>query len=152
MLRRVLSAAAIAAALAGGATASAAQYNRISMAELTQIMQATGLSVSSTSNGEVLAVGQSFVWLTDCGSDGKCSEMSFFRNYRDVRPTLAAVNEWNNSRKLPEASLNSDGTLHMEIWLSAIGATDTNILDMLAWFEKYVADVDFWGPYIQRQS
>ncbi|MEQ1928904.1 MAG: hypothetical protein ABL957_00020 [Parvularculaceae bacterium] len=150
MFRRML-AGGLAAALVSAAPASAAQYNLVTMNELIQILQNAGLSASGTSNSEVLAVGQSFIWLTDCRPDGKCAEINFFRNYGDVRPTLAAVNEWNNTKKIPEASVNTDGTLHMEVWISAIGCTDTNIIDMFGWFERYVADTDFWGPYI-RQS
>lgn len=147
-----LFAAAVAVSLVGAAPASAAQYNRLSMAELTGILQNAGLSVGSTSNSSIVQVGASFVWLTDCGSDGRCAEVNFFRNYNDVYPTLQAVNQWNNERKIPEASVNANGTLHMEMWISAIGVTDTAIVDNFAWFEKYVADTDFWGPFIRSSS
>ena len=151
MLRK-LGAAGLAATFLTAAPAGAAEFNGITMAELTGVFQNAGLSVTGTSNREVIQVGASFVWLTDCNAQtGRCAEVSFFRNYGDVRPTLQAVNEWNNTKKIPEASINSDGTLHMEMWQSALGTSDRNILDTFGWFERYVADTDFWGPYI-RQS
>jgi hypothetical protein len=136
------------AALTAAAPAKAANYNQISMAQLTAVFTSNGVAVRSVSP-DVLQIGGTFVFLTDCGTQaGLCAEISFFRNYRDVRPTLAAVNEWNNKRKIPEASVNSDGTLHMEVWMSAVGATDTGIIDMFRWFESYAADTNFWGPYM----
>lgn len=145
----------IAAVMAGfvlAAPANAAQYERLSVAELTQILEGAGGTVSSTSKSDILQVGSSFIWLTDCGSDGKCAEICFFRNYNDVFPTLQAVNTWNNTKKIPEASLNSNGTLHMEMWISAIGVTDKALVDNFVWFEKYAADTDYWGPFIRSSS
>jgi hypothetical protein len=142
--------AALAAGLILTATpAPAANYDLITMAELRAVLQSAGLSVGSTSSAEVLSVGGSgsYVWITDCGPEGRCAEISIFRNYGNVRPTLQKVNEWNNSKKVPEASLNDDGTLHMEMWLSTVGSTDTNIVDMFNWFERYAADTAFWRPY-----
>lgn len=151
MLKRLFAATAVAVCLAAS-PASAAQYNRLSIAELTSIVQNAGGSVGATSRSDIVRVGASFIWLTDCGSDGKCAEINFFRNYNDVYPTLQAVNEWNNTKKIPEASVNANGTLHMEMWISAIGITDQALVDNLGWFEKYVADTDFWGPYIRGSS
>jgi hypothetical protein len=34
----------------------------------------------------------------------------------------------------------------MEMWLSTVGSTDTNIVDMFNWFERYAADTEFWRP------
>lgn len=144
-----ITAAALAAGLAlAAAPATAATYNLITIGELTAVFQSAGVSVSSTSKSDVLRVGNSFVWLTDCRSDGRCAEINLFNNYADVRPTLAAVNQWNNTKKIPEASVNADGTLHMEMWISAIGVTDTNIIDTFGWFQRYSADTDYWGPYM----
>lgn len=140
------------AAVATPTLSHATVYNLITMTELVQVFQSAGYTVSTTSNSEVLQVGNSFVWLTDCRTNGRCAEISFFQNYGDVRPPLSKVNEWNNTKKIPEASINGNGTLHMELWLSAVGATDTSIIDTLGWFERYTADVDFWRPYISSQS
>jgi hypothetical protein len=126
--------------------ASAANFAKVTMAELQQVFRAGGYAVSTTGSPEVIVVGDSLVWLTDCGTDGRCAEICFARSYSDVRPTLESVNEWNNTKKIPEASINSDGTLHMEMWMSAVGSTDTNILDTFGWFERYAAD-PFWMPY-----
>ena len=141
------------AALAAGVifTASAAQaanYNRMTAGELAAVFRAGGYSVGAVNAQGIMEVGQSFVWITDCNSEGRCSEINFFNNFRDVHPTLQAVNEWNNTKKLPEASVNTDGTLHMEIWLSAIGMTDANLIDSFSWFERYSAVLDFWKPYM----
>ncbi len=144
-----ISTAALAASLMLAATpAPAATYDLITIGELRAVFQNAGLSVSTTSSNDVMSVGNGFVWVTDCRSDGRCAEINFFNNYADVRPTLAAVNEWNNTKKIPEASLNTDGTLHMEMWMSAIGTTDTNIVDTFRWFEAYAADTTFWGRFI----
>lgn len=151
MLRKLFATTAVAVCLAA-APASAAQYNRLSIAELTGILQNAGGSVRATSRNDIVQVGATFIRLTDCGSDAKCAEINFFRNYNDVYPTLQAVNEWNNTKKIPEASVNANGTLHMEMWISAIGITDQALVDNLGWFEKYVADTDFWGPYIRGSS
>jgi len=152
MFRNLIACALVVAGLAAAAPARAAQYDRLSMTQLTGILQSGGFSVGGTSRSDVVAVGGTFIYLTDCGSDGKCAEINFFRNYNDVFPTLQAVNQWNNTKKIPEASVNSNGTLHMEIWMSAIGVTDTALLDTFRWFEKFAADVDFWGPFIRRSS
>jgi hypothetical protein len=141
-------AALIAALTLASTPAPAANFDGISVAELVGVFQSAGVSVSATSKADIIQAGASFVWLTDCQSNGRCAEICIFRNYGDVHPTMQAVNEWNNSKKIPEASLNSDGTLHMEMWISAIGTTDRNIVDTFGWFERYAADTDYWGPYI----
>lgn len=151
MLKRFF-ATAVAVSLVGAAPASAAQYNRLSMAELIAALQNAGGSVIATTRNDIVQVGSSFIFLTDCGSDGRCAEINFFRNYNDVYPTLQAVNQWNNEKKIPEASVNANGTLHMEMWISAIGVTDAAIVDNFVWFEKYAADTDFWGPFIRSSS
>lgn len=136
-------------AAASGSTASAETYNRISISQLVAVLQSAGVSVSGTSRSDVVqAASGTYIWATQCDSAGYCSELSFFRNYVDVRPPLSAVNAWNNTRKIPEASINSDGTLHMEMWLSTIGATDTQIRDTLGWFDSTAADRDFWRQWI----
>lgn len=142
--------AAIAALSALAASAAdAATYNGMTLAELTAALQTGGFPIQNMGDG-VLKAGATFVWLTDCNSQsGKCAEIGFFRDYADVRPTLAAVNQWNNSKKVPEASINSDGSLRMEMWMTALGATDASIVDSLQWYERYAADVEFWKPYIK---
>lgn len=145
----VLAAAAAVAIAVLSSSASAATYNKISYSQLVALLQSAGVAVGSTSRSDVVQVGSgTYIWVTQCDSAGYCAELSLFRNYVDVRPPLSAVNNWNNTRKIPEASLNSDGTLHMEMWLSAIGATDTQIRDTLGWFDSTVADRDFWRQWI----
>lgn len=147
-MKRLLAAVCAAGMTIAAAPLSAATYNLITMSELIGVFRSAGLSVSTTSQSEVLAVGGSFVWLTDCRPDSRCAEISIFRNYGDVNPTMSAVNEWNNTKKIPEASMNADGTLHMEMWISGVGATDTNIVDTFNWFEAYAADQSFWAPFM----
>lgn len=148
----------ILAAIAAGAVASLAgpasaeTFSKMRISQLQSVLQAGGVSVSTTSRSDVLRAGATFLYLTDCDSAGLCGEINLFRNYNDVFPTLEAVNNWNSTKKIPEASINGNGTLHMEMWLSTIGATDTIILDTLGWFDRYAGDAEFWGPYIKRSG
>ncbi len=128
--------------------APAATYNQIRMKELISVYRAAGLSVTETSSADVIRVGESYVMLASCRSDGRCAQIGMFRNYSDTRPTMAAINEWNNAKQIPEASMNTNGTLHMEMWISAIGATDTNIVDTFKWFEANAGDLNFWRRFI----
>lgn len=153
MKKFILAAAAAVAISAAAAPASAATYNKMSLNQLVAVLQAAGVQVGSTSRSDVVQVGSgTFVLLTQCDDSGYCAEISFFQNFSDCRPPLSAVNTWNNTKKIPEASLNGDGTLHMEMWLSTIGATDSIITDSLGWFDGTVADKDYWGPWISRSG
>jgi opacity protein-like surface antigen len=148
-MKNFVLAAMAATALAAGSSATAAAYNKISFSQLVASLQSAGVSVSGTSRSDVVQVGSgTYIWVTQCDSAGYCTEVNFFRNYVDVRPSLSAVNAWNNTKKIPEASINSDGTLHMEMWLSAVGVTDTQLRDTLSWFDSTVADLDYWRPWI----
>jgi hypothetical protein len=141
--------AALAASFLLAATpASATTYNKITVAEFTAVLQSAGFSVSNTSKPDFLSVGGINVWITDCGADGRCAEVCFFDNFSNVHPSAQKVNEWNQTKKIPEASRNSDGTLHMEMWMSMIGATDTNIIDTFKWYQKYRLDNSFWRDQI----
>lgn len=126
--------------------ATATTYDRMTVAEVTAVFQSAGFSVSSTSNSAVFIVGGVNVRVVDCKSDGKCTEICFYANLANVQPSAQKVNEWNQTKKIPEASRNADGTLHVEMWLSTIGATDTNIIDMFKWFRENYDDKTFWTP------
>jgi hypothetical protein len=143
-------AAMLSAGLLAADPATAAAYNRITVAELIAVLENGGHAVTSTENSRILQVGATLIVANQCGRDGRCAEIGFVRNYNNVFPSLAAVNEWNQKMKLPEASVNENGGLHMETWITAIGATDASILDTFAWFEKFVADEEFWGPFIRK--
>lgn len=141
----VLAAFAVAALVV--APAQAATFNGITPTQLVYVLQSAGVPVSATSNSQIFRAGNVFVAVSGC-SNGLCREINFFNNFGDVRPTLAAVNAWNNTKKVPEASINTDGTLHMEMWLTANGITDTAILDTFQWFDRYDGDIDFWRAYM----
>ena len=81
-----------------------------------------------------------------------CVEIQFSRTFGNVRPTLEAVNRWNSEKKIPEASVTSDGVLHMEMWLSTFGLTDTNFFSSIVWFESSWPDEVFWKPYIKSSG
>jgi len=140
------------ALLAAAPQPAGAQYNGVTPAEATSALTYGGVPVRTTSNPNVLAYNGGFLNLTDCNAQGRCTELNFFNNFNDVRPTLEAVNRWNSTKKIPEASVNADGSLHMEVWLSGVGATDAIIVDTVQWFVRYAADIEFWGPYIVKSG
>lgn len=135
------------AILAAAPQPGAAQYSRITIVEAQAALRNAGMTASTTENPSVLRVEGGFIFLTDCNAAGRCAEIKLFNNFVDVRPTLEAVNRWNYSTKIPEASINADGSLHMELWLSGIGLTDALLVDTTKWFARYVADAEFWKPY-----
>lgn len=146
-LFRAAAAAVVFACVIGGA-AHAATYNGVTRGELAGVFQRAGYGVYDTGQSDTLRVSNSLVWIANCNGAGRCSQIRFSQTFNDVRPSLSAVNAWNYSKRIPEASIDGNGYLHMEMWMSSIGATDTSITDTLGWFETYVADVSFWSSYI----
>ena len=133
------------------AVGAAAQSPGITMAELKSMLDAGNVAYEQRRANEI-AVGKNFLYLDQCDGAGRCTEICLYNNYVDVFPTLEAVNAWNNSRKIPEASINSDGTLHMELWLSGVGANGTIIIDTIGWFGAYAADLEFWSKFLSDAS
>lgn len=144
--------AAIVAVSFSSAPTYAATYSGITQAELIAVFENAEISVRITGVANVLSVSGSNVELAECNTDGRCNEIKFWATFTDVAPTLGAVNEWNGSMKIPEASRTSGGLLHMEMWMTAIGATDTSIVDTLKWFEAFAAYESFWAPYMSNAS
>lgn len=120
------------------------EYSSISFAELTQIVEASGLSYQIT-NGMIDITSGPFVGVTGCNSEGRCTDVLITLIIDDIHPTLEKVNQWNQTRKIPEASRNDDGTLLFESYMTAKGITPTAIMDTVDWFWKAISDdKSFW--------
>ncbi|MFZ1988444.1 MAG: hypothetical protein WAW96_01615 [Alphaproteobacteria bacterium] len=137
----------------------AAIYNGLTMAQLKAIFTAAGKEISSevpdsSGRGGILRMKDGpLISLTQCpeNENGPCYEIEISRTFSNVRPTADAVNQWNYSTKVPEASVGSDGNLHMEFWVTTVGMTDQLLLDSIGWFEGAWQDPDgqqFWRPYM----
>jgi hypothetical protein len=158
-IKSCLAGAALCAALAS--PAQAATHNGLTMAELKAVFAANGKETSDIDDATIRITDGPLVSLSDCATDGEktCSEIEISRNYSNVHPTVEALNKWNWTTKIPEASISTDPgddkDLHMEMWVSATGLTDEGLLDTVDWFEKAVGEddtIDFWQPYFDKDD
>ena len=134
-------------------------YNGLTFAQLKAIFAAAQKPVfseepdSSGRGGSLRLNNGPLVSLTQCPEEdnGACYEIQIARTFSDVKPTTDAVNRWNFSTKVPEASVGADGTLHMEFWVTTVGLTDQLLLDSVGWFEgawQQPESQEFWKPYM----
>lgn len=134
--------------------AAAGTYKGLTMAELKGIFAANGKATTDVTSDTIRVTDGPLVLLTQCPEDEtKCYEIQIYRDYSNVHPTADAVNEWNASTSIPEASVDSDKDLHMEYWVSAIGLTDEGLMDDVEWFEGALNQDDtleFWSPYMDK--
>jgi hypothetical protein len=109
----------------------------------------SGRNLESRRDGDVVVLETGLMILaTDCVGEAKrCNEIRFSRAFANVRPPLEAVNEWNLSYKIPEAAIDGQGRLRLEMWLSAIGMTDTIFFDTLTWFERAWETDNYWRKF-----
>ena len=124
---------------------SGSVYDSITLDELVAVIEGTGLDYSM--NGDMIDVRSGpFIGVTGCNTLGSCTDVMIMLSLEDVTPSLDKVNEWNQTRKIPEASINSDGTLLFEHYMTAKGITSTAIVDTIDWFWKAISDdKDFWS-------
>ena len=120
-------------------------YDSITLDELVAVVAGTGLDYNL--NGEMIDIRSGpFIGVTGCNTQGSCTDVMIMLSLEDVTPTLDQVNEWNQTRKIPEASINSDGTLLFEHYMTAKGITSTAIVDTIDWFWKAISDdKEFWS-------
>jgi len=147
----------VAAGLACAAPAHATVYNGLTMDQLKAIFAAAGKSVTEIQPGFLRAADGPIIQLTQCPPDekGTCYEIQIARTFSNVKPTLQAVNQWNVNTKIPEASVDDSGHLHMEFWVTTVGMTEQLLLDSIGWFEGSWQDPDaqqFWQPYMTGPS
>ena len=133
--------------LTSATSSFAVEYRGITMEQLRSLLDAQGISHRMADTDYITTGTGLNIWLTKCNSVNVCGEIRLSRTFRDVRPTLEAVNRWNWTKRVPEASVTDDGKLHMEMWLSATGMTDTIFYDTAAWFENAWRNESFWAPY-----
>ena len=70
-----------------------------------------------------------------------------------MKPTLEAVNKWNFDSKIPEASIDTDGFLHMELWVTTVGMTEQLLVDSIGWFEGALSEgTQYWQPYMTNSE
>jgi Putative bacterial sensory transduction regulator len=153
MKLRILTTAVASAVSFGTAPAAhATDYNGLTMAQLKSIFTAAGQTVTDVQPGFIRITDGPIIQLTQCPAtdNGKCYEIQVTRTFSNVKPTLQAVNQWNYNTKIPEASVDPDGDLHLEFWVTTVGMSDQLLLDSITWFEGAWQDPDaqnFWQPY-----
>lgn len=123
------------------------------MAQLKAIFTAAGKTATEVQDGYLRLDNGPMVQLTQCpqNENGTCYEIQIFRTFSNVKPTLQAVNKWNYSTKVPEASVDDSGNLHLEFWVTTVGMTDQLLIDSVGWFEGSWQEPDgqqFWQPYV----
>ena len=143
----------VSAGLAFGSQAHATVYNGLTMPQLKAIFAASGKTATEIQTGYLRLQDGPIVQLTQCpaNENGTCYEIQIERTFSNVKPTLQAVNQWNLNTKIPEASVDSSGNLHMEFWVTTVGMTEQLLLDSIGWFEGAWQDPDgqqFWQPYM----
>ena len=127
-------------------------YNGLTLAQLKTIFVSAGKTISESGSDYIRLSDGPLVQLADCPDDknGVCYEVEFSRTFNNEKPTFEAVNKWNLTTKIPEASVNGNGELHFEMWVTAVGVTDQLLLDTATWFDKSWSgdsELEFWKPY-----
>lgn len=137
----------------GSALAADSQiYSGVTFKELSALLTDAGATIETLDTNLLRIADGPIIGLGGCskGEGGKCYEVAILRTFSDVRPTLAAVNKWNYSTTIPEASVNENGNLHLQFWVSGEGLTQRLLLDSIVWFEKAWKSDEaqtFWAPY-----
>ncbi|MFO1186591.1 MAG: YbjN domain-containing protein [Alphaproteobacteria bacterium] len=127
-------------------------YSGITQDQVAALLSAKGLSARRDEGLFRLDSGL-IILVTDCfGEQNACHEIRFSRGFNNVRPPLAAVNEWNLRYKIPEAAIDDEGRLRLEMWLSAIGMTEAIFFDTLSWFEGSWDTNDYWRRYATSKT
>lgn len=138
--------------LAGLCAASAGEikiYSGITHQQLRSLLDGKNFRYRLEGDLVVLESGLAIL-ATDCVNDNNaCNEIRFSRSFSNVFPPLDAVNEWNRRFKVPEASIDAEGRLRLEMWLSGIGMTDTIFFDTLGWFERSWDTDGYWRKYLK---
>ena len=139
--------------LAFASQAEATVYNGMTMPQLKAIFTAGGKTTTDLQSGFIRVQDGPIIQLTQCpaNENGTCYEIQIFRTFSNVKPTLQAVNQWNYNSKVPEASVDDSGNLHMEFWVTTVGLTEQLLLYSVGWFEGAINDPDgqqFWQPYM----
>ena len=124
--------------------AQAKTYNGLSFDELFDIFDASDMSFGVKDGGIKILRGP-YIALDGCEANDKCTDIVITITFTDILPTLEQVNKWNQVYKIPEASVNDDGTLLFEMYLVTDGVTDTAILETTRWFWNTIAnEIKFW--------
>jgi hypothetical protein len=134
------------------AVADETVYSGITQQQLDSLLK--GRNIASLRDGDLIVLDTGLMILaTDCVGEAKrCNEIRFSRAFANVRPPLEAVNEWNRSYKIPEAAIDGEGRLHLEMWLSAIGMTGTIFFDTLTWFEGAWETDNYWRKFAKPET
>ncbi len=143
-------------ALAGGA-ATGDIYAGLTIDQFKAILTADGKTFTDEGSGDLRIKDGPLVSLTQCPKEdnGNCWEIEVSHTYDNVEPTLDAVNTWNGDYKIPEASVDKDGDLHVGFWLTAKGVTAAAISDAIGGFESAAASdetVKYWTPFLTDQK
>ena len=144
----------IAVSLMATSQAWATVYNGITMAQLKAIFAAKNKATTEIQDGYLRLQDGPIIQLTQCppNENGMCYEIQIFRTFSNVKPTLQAVNQWNLNTKIPEASVDDSGNLHLEFWVTTVGMTEDLLMDSIGWFEGSWQEPDgqqFWQPYVK---
>ncbi len=132
--------------------AQAKVYDSLSFDDLFDIFDKSGISFG-VKDGWIKILNGPYVGLNGCDNNKNCTDIIITITLTDVFPTLEQVNKWNQVYKIPEASVNSDGTLLLEMYLITDGITDDNILETTRWFWDVVAEeMKFWGDALRPSS
>ena len=124
--------------------AQAKVYDGLTFEELFDIFDASDMSFGVRDGGIKILRGP-YIALDGCETNDKCTDIVFTITFTDILPTLEQVNKWNQLYKIPEASVNNDGTLLFEMYLVTDGVTDTAILETTRWFwNTIVEEIKFW--------
>lgn len=124
----------------------------MTMPQLQSLLSASNIGYSAASYDTLYTSNGILIWLTECNSNSVCNELRFSRTFKDVQPTLEAVNQWNYEYKIPEASRTPEGKLQFEMWMTTIGMTDVSFNDTLGWFDSAWRNEEFWAPYISSNG
>ena len=81
------------------------------------------------------------VFFFDCspGRDSRCREVQFYAGFtvEGIFPT-AEINRWNGSHRFGRAYIDEDGNAALEMDLDAVGTSEAQIQDSVAWWRTLV--------------
>jgi hypothetical protein len=128
-------------------------YNGLTLDQFKGVLTAANASLTDLGQGFFRIKDGPVVQLTQCPTDanGVCYEVQISRTFSNVKPTLDAVNKWNYNYKVPRASIDDGGRLHLDFWVSAVGITPPLLVDSISWFEGAWQDdqaQQFWQPFV----
>ena len=86
------------------------------------------------------------VFFLNCKADAGCQDLNFYVGFRDIKPTLDAINEWNRTHRFGRAYLDSELDAALDFDLNVDGGVSKANLESS--FSLWASLLDEFSAYV----